>query len=172
MPGPYPGTRGMGHASSAPGYYIINSPPCKGKSTGFEKFSRQPGSLARCARPLSDRGSRPPPYMVRYFVARDDIGARIMVGASRRPRPTRGASLLSLPLTREVAGRRPDGGRARAATWGRTYKNSSPSILSGASPKKFSILNYQFSIPFCILYSCILHFISCLPCCQPPPNPL
>ena len=54
--------------------------------------------------------------------------------------PYRGCASKSLPLTREVAGRRPDGGRARAATWGRTYKNSSPSILSGASPKNFQFL--------------------------------
>ena len=40
--------------------------------------------------------------------------------------PYKGCASKSLPLTREVAGRRPDGGRDRAATWGRPYENFGP----------------------------------------------
>ena len=45
-------------------------------------------------------GGKSPPYMVRYFVARDDPGARITVGASGRPRPTGRKPGQSLPQSR------------------------------------------------------------------------
>ena len=74
------------------------------------------GGIFRRLRTAMRRGQAPALHGA-YFVAREkvnwpkgpreaglgrDLGARITVGASRMPRPTKGAS-KSLPLTREVA---------------------------------------------------------------------
>ena len=103
-------------------------------------------------------GRKPPPYMVRYFVAPDDsAGARararrVVAPHAKRLPPSRGklsseARLMRVPtgimggsslrpLIRHLLRKchlPPCGGKAlRAATWGRPYGVSGPSIPVGA----------------------------------------
>ena len=72
-----------------------------------------------------------------------DTGAVSPPVSLRSTAPSSEGPKKSLPLTREVAGQRPDGGRELAATWGRPYGGGGKPPPYTASPSKGEAVSRQ-----------------------------